>query len=207
MSSSPFLFAQPNTAIDDDLIQLCITAASYQWIWRTGRGNEGQIDPNSPFVAPVAYDEFYDGWGGWRQFLRNWPITSLTAVLINGTAQTISSGWGSPGIGIDQSKKSIFMRTTGNQSLLGRAGSAGFAEGIQNIEVKYMAGYSQVPPQVVKACTHMVAINYKRAGWLDMSSHSQASGGGVTGTTSYRSWIVPPEVQQVMNDFTRDWPV
>src|ERR1039457_1724789 len=77
----PFDFTAPNTALDltnlalvhefttrnttstkeDSLIQLCITAASVELLWRTGRGPEGQVPTNSPFVAPVAYDETYDG--------------------------------------------------------------------------------------------------------------------------------------------------
>ena len=71
---------------DDDLIQLCITAASQEWTWRTARGPEGEIATESPFVAPVAYTEVRDGNGSYRLILRNWPITSVESLLGQRTA-------------------------------------------------------------------------------------------------------------------------
>jgi hypothetical protein len=217
---TPFVFGTPNTDIDltavqlvrdylglksgieDSKIQLCITAASVEWVWRTGRGLEGQVPAASPFVAPVAYDEVYDGNGSWRQILRNWPIVSVETLLINGQPFTQSSGFGSRGWLIDQSAKSLVIRTGGRQSSLGRA-CGGFSEGVQNVEVGYHAGFSSVPADIVKACTQMVAINYKRSEWLDIASHSRGAT-GVSGSTSYRAWAIPPEVAGVIHNYTRD---
>lgn len=187
---------------DDDLIQLCITAASQEWIWRTARGPEGEVATESPFVAPVAYTEVRDGNGSYRLILRNWPITSVESLLVSGQPFSQSTGFGSRGWVIDGSKKSIVIRTGGSQSTLGRA-SGGFDEGIQNVEVQYHAGFTGVPLDIQKACTHMVAINYKRTEWLDMASKSMSAGGS-TGTTSYRSWELPPEILRVMHHYTRD---
>jgi hypothetical protein len=219
---SPFDFTQPNPALDlttievvhgylhlkgttdDSLIQLCITAASLEWIRVTGRGLEGQVPTNSPFVAPVAYDEFYDGNGSYRMFVRNGPIVSVQALLINGKPVTQSTGFGVPGWQIDQSKKSIVMVSAGPQRNIGRAcGGDGFTVGLQNVEAQYTAGFSQVPPDVVEKCTKMVAINYKRSNWLDMASKSEGAG-GVSGTTSYRAWDITPDVARVMRSYARD---
>lgn len=217
-----FDFSAPNTAIDlttlslvrdylgiqsgkaDSIIQLCITAASIEWIWRTGRGLEGDVPTASAFVAPVEYTEKYDGTGGFRQFLRNWPIRSVSRVLINGSTSYESTGFGMAGWMIDSSQKSLVMRPPSRSS---RArGCGGFSEGIQNIEVTYTAGYVQIPPDVIRAATQMVGVNYRRTEWLDFASKS-TSNNGITGTTSYRSWAIPPEVKAVMNLYTRDLPV
>jgi hypothetical protein len=179
---------------DDPRIQLCITSASYLWIWRTGRGLEGQIVKNSPFVAPVSYDEVYDGSGSYRQFLRNWPIVSLIGVSVSGKSVNCV---------IDQSRKSIAVPQK-HRGPLGRSPmGCGFDEGIQNVEVSYLAGFSSVPPQIVEKCTQLVAVNYKRSQWIDQGSKSIGAQ-GVTGTDSYRSWEMPPEVRQVMRDFSRE---
>src|SRR5262245_22685005 len=63
---------------DDDVMQLCITAAGYEWLWRTSRLEPGELDPmKSPFVTPVELPEVYDGNGSARLFVRNWPIRSV----------------------------------------------------------------------------------------------------------------------------------
>jgi hypothetical protein len=176
MGTTPFDFSQPNVNLDltnldlvhqytgvrggaeDTIIQLCITAASVSWIWMTGRGPEGYVPAQSPFVSPQAYDEFYDGNGSARQFVRNWPITAVTGLYVGGQSISASSG-GQPGFLIDQSKKSISITGAYRQHSffscppnLGRT-PGGFPEGIQNVEVQYTAGFSMVPPDVVMACT------------------------------------------------------
>jgi len=236
MSSSPFQFITPNPNIDltnlalvhayggvkssgdDVLIQLCITAASVEWIWRTGRGPEGYVPTASPFVSPQPYDEFYDGNGGSRQLLRNWPVQSVTNLFINGRPVGPSTN-GSPGYLIDQSKKSLSLvgRSTRFNPYVGTRGSHfycapnlgrsfGFPEGIQNVEAQYVAGFMQVPPDIVRACSHMVAINYKRKNWLDQASKTMAAQ-GVSGTDAFRAWEMPPEVLRVISNYSRDWAV
>jgi hypothetical protein len=190
--------------IENDLIQTCITAASVEWIWRTGRGPEGYVPTNSPFVSPVFYDEFYDGNGSVRQFIRNWPIVSVQALLVNGQSISAASGWGSVGWMIDQSKKSLVILSGVPQRTLGRAPwGSGFTEGVQNVEVQYTAGFSRVPQDVVEKCTKMVAVNYRRTKWLDLASETMGSQ-GVTGTTSYRAWEIPPDVAKVISNYSRD---
>jgi hypothetical protein len=232
-----FQFSQPNAAIDlttidlvhsysgvrsggdDSMIQLCITSASLEWIWRTGRGPEGYVPAASPFVTPQPYDEFYDGNGGSRMFLRNWPIRSVQGLYINGRAATPSLGGGQLGYVIDQSKKSLAIVGYSSQSTpyVGTRGSffyrspnlgrtSAFPEGVQNIEAQYTAGFDQVPPDIVRACSHMVAINYKRKGWLDQASKTMGAQ-GVTGTDSFRAWELPPEVMHVIRQYSRDYAV
>ena len=222
---SPFLFAAANSLIDlttvdlvhqyvrlsrtkdDVLIQLCITAASVEWIWRTGRAPEGPPPAKSPFVSPVAYDEVYDGSGSYRQFLRQWPIVSVESLALNGHAASPSTGFGYPGWIIDQGRKSLSLRSAAGQSPLGRASDGrGFTAGTQNVEVLYTAGFTQVPADIVRACTQMVAVNYKRTAWLDQSSETMGSG-GTSGTTAYRAWDVAPEIQKVIRNYTSDLAV
>lgn len=56
------------------------------------------------------------------------------------------------------------------------------------------------PPDVELASRQMVAVNYKRRDWIDQKTRSM---GANAGATSYRDWMVPPEVLQVMNNYKR----
>lgn len=226
MGSGPFVFTQPNADIDltnldlvhqyvsvkggntsqDTLIQLCITAASFQFIWWTGRGpQDGSAPAESPFVTPVAYDEIYDGNGSYRLPLRNWPAQSVTSLTVNGQLRQPSTGFGIPGYLIDSSRRALVCRTAGRQSPYGRAiPGIGFDLGVQNVEAVYMAGFSSTPADIVKAVTHLVAINFKRTQWLDQASKTIGAQ-GVSGTDSYRAWEVPPEVMRVIRYYSRDY--
>ena len=68
-------YAQIQGTNDDNIIQLAITAFSIEFLRMTGRSNmDGSVPKQSPFVALQYYDEWYDGSGTQRQFLRNWPV-------------------------------------------------------------------------------------------------------------------------------------
>lgn len=56
------------------------------------------------------------------------------------------------------------------------------------------------PPDVDLATRQMVAVNYKRRDWIDQKTRSM---GGNAGATSYRDWMLPPEVISVMNSYKR----
>jgi hypothetical protein len=75
----------------DLTIAQIITATSLQILRITGRGPaNGSVPTQSPFVIPVAYDEWYDGNGNNRQFVRNWPVTAVTGIFVNGTPIPLS---------------------------------------------------------------------------------------------------------------------
>jgi hypothetical protein len=174
---------------DDDLISGCITAASAYWLRRTGRGPASDEIPDlSPLVEPVTYDETYDGSGSARQFLRNNPIVSVTTLEVNGRTLPASTKFTERGYVIDGNGKSLVLR------------GELFSEGMQNVHVVYKAGFNGVPADIRLAATQMVAVNYKRRQWIDQKSQAMAAGAG---TVTYRDWELPPEVERVIQNYSR----
>ncbi len=198
-------------ASDDQIIQDSITAFSAYILRRTGRGPlDGTVPSASPFVAPVSYDEFYDGSGTLRQPVRNWPITAVTAVNINGVAAPQSTSPQIPGWVIDGDKRFISFRGTGNpRGYGGYAGyggwganprmqgcGIGFINGIQNIEIQYTAGFSGVPFDLEMAARKVVSLTYKRRGWIGQKAQMMAAGAG---TITYENWEMDQESNRVIN--------
>lgn len=144
------------TTSDDDNIQRCITSASLAWLRRCGRGPiSGSVPTESPFNQVVSYQEVYDGPGGNRLFLRNWPIQSVSSLTVDGLAQQASSGPTVQGYVIDASRKSISSRGAtgflpgygvGFGALGGQGGRrpAAFPEVLQSVAISYMAGFPVV---------------------------------------------------------------
>lgn len=196
---------------DDGLIQGLITSWGYDFLLRTGLGDQSGDFAQSPFTAVCNFDEFYDGTGTYRLFLHNRPIVNVTAVLIDGISLAPSPGFAVQGYVIDGTRKSISVRPGllgwGNQlwnswqaGAYHAFGRLGFARGIQNVEVQYSAGYSTVPFDIQRCAYTVVGQNYKRRSWIDEQSRSMAGGGG---TIRYRDWDIPPDCQRIVDRYTR----
>lgn len=178
-----------NMSDDEKLqVQRCITSASNYWLWKTGKK---AVDGVSPFVMPVEIDEWYDGPGGQRLFVRNTPLVSISVLQINGVSVTASTAFGVNGWLIDSSKKSITLRGGQRFTYTGQGA---------NVRLVSMSGFEQTPPDVVDKATVMVAVNYKRRQWIDQSSQAMAMGAG---TISFRDWELPPDVCSVMDNYSR----
>lgn len=189
------------TTSEDAIIQDCITAFSAYVLRATGRGPAGgEIPATSPFVTPVAYTEVYDGSGSERQPIRNWPITSVTSVTVNGIAIVQSSAFNVPGWVIDGDKKFISIRAGSGASYRGGGYSCGFANGVQNVEISYTAGFSGVPPDLEMMARKVVALNYKRKGWIGQTSQAMAAGAG---TVSYGQWEMDAQDMNVLDFYKR----
>ena len=199
-------YAGVMSAADDSLIQLAITAASVEMLWRTGRSGNGVVPAVSPFIQPNTYDEWYDGSGSERQFLRQWPCRRIHSLQLGGQTVKQSTDWNVTGYAIEDGGRSIAMRSAGSfstrRSMYSR-GARGMDSGVQNLHIVYDAGFDFPPPDVVRAVTQWVAVNYKRQQWIDHASKSMSTGAGVSGTTTYRDWAIPPEVVQVIENYTR----
>jgi hypothetical protein len=195
---------------DDQEIQDCITAFSSWVLTRTGRGpQDGSIPSASPFVTPVSYTENYDGNGSDKMFLRNSPIQSVTTLTINGVVIPLSAAWNQTGYVITGDKKAIALRngngggnapsfttTTFGGWMLGRY----FIRGIQNVNVVYSAGYAGVPFDLEMCARKVVALNYKRTGWLGQKSQSMAHGAG---TISFGDWEMDKDCERTICSYER----
>lgn len=147
-----------NNAQDANL-QACITAASIYFLRMTGRGPANwQNATQNPFNEPVDYFETYDGNTGQKMFLRNFPINTVASLSVAGYSIPQSAGEQSPGYGIDNSGRAIFVRgsgygysgiggVSGFGNVRGRGGfgsSRPFAAGPQTVQVQYNAGFTTI---------------------------------------------------------------
>ena len=202
---------------DDQNIQAIVTGAGIEWLLRTGNGpSDGVTNPTaSPLVEPCAFNEWYDGSGSAEQFLRHWPVQSVTLLQINSVQIPQSTGWGSLGWVVGPSQRSIVLRN-GSNSASPAPGvgtyyywndltfSKGAGGNRLNINVQYTAGYTATPPDITEACIEMVAVNYRRRDWIDQASQAMAQGAG---TVRYRDWELPPRVLKCMRRYARLAPV
>ena len=135
-------------ATDDELLKRLITAASQYiqtWLNRT--------------IASTLYVETYNGTGGNRLILPNYPVTAVGSVAVNFTpipAAPASSG--SSGFLFDSF--GLYLR------------GFSFTEGFQNVAVTYTAGFLTTPPELEQACIELVALRYKERDRVGQNSKS-----------------------------------
>jgi hypothetical protein len=197
--------AIPATNSDDDNINGCIAMSSATFLFKTGRGpQDGTFPEVSPFVQPVEYDEWYDGSGHDRMFLRNFPIKNVLSFTVGFREVIKSLGYGKAGWVISGDKTSIVMRGGGGENLNFRFGVPTIEKGVQNVHVVYLAGYDFVPPDIELAMTKHVALTYKRKDWIGLKSKGM---GNAAGTTSYTDVEFEADVECVIDNHTRRWIV
>lgn len=85
------------------------------------------------------------------------------------------------------------------QYALGAAGVYIFATA--DVGAKVVIGYwaRATPADVMEKVTAQVAINSRRRAWLDQASIMLTQGG----TTTYRSWEIPPDIERCIQLYTR----
>lgn len=148
------------SSTSDPNLQACLTAASIFFLRMSGRGPRNwQNTLQSPFNESVPYTEVYDGITGEKLFLRNFPINSVSSLMIGGTVANPSSGVGLPGYVIDDQGRALVMRGGGSGAspqtfaYIGRFGNGytagagaaycfgAFNSGPQSVQVSYSAGF------------------------------------------------------------------
>lgn len=181
---------------DDGILQLLISSFSRYVLNRTGQAS---------FTSVNSYTEIYDGNNSTRLFLRNYPIVSVSSVIVGAVTVPTSGGLISSGWYIDPSGKSIALRwnTAIYQNPSQTIWPGVFSRGQGNIQVTYTAGYSTVPFDLQEATVEAVGIAYARKDWLDLASKTLSSGAGTSGTTVYRAWHLPPGIQYTIQHYTR----
>lgn len=120
---------------DDELLSSLITAYSkYMQTWMSRN------------ILSATYEDVFDGGGNIKYFPKNYPIRSVSSVIINGQTINASSNDGSG---------YVF-----NESYIGLKGYS-FVYGMLNVRVVYNAGYVSVPADLAQACNELVALRYK----------------------------------------------
>lgn len=186
--------AETNTD-EDSILQFFITSFSQYVLNRTGV---------SSFNSVVQYTDTYDGNGRERLFVRNPPIQTLISAVAGTFNYPFSTGPSVAGIFVEDSQKSIAFRSQVGVLYPPMAiYPYYFPRGIGNIQVTYMGGYNSVPYDLQEICMEEIAILYFRKDWKDLASKAQSAGGGVTGTTTYRSWHLQPRSETILHFYMR----
>jgi hypothetical protein len=199
------------TLAADAVLPGLITSVSLYFLRQTGRGPaDGSIPSQSPFVQPVAYNENYDGSGSDVQFVRNWPITSVTSVQVNGFTLPQSTASNVPGWLVDGTGKCLAIRSGVSSPSYGygwsgsyqRRGGFGyqFFYGRQNVNVQYTAGFSVVPYDIVEAVTETIGLIQRQRSWIGLKSQALAAGGG---TVVYDNVAIPKRMQLAIEFYAR----
>jgi uncharacterized phiE125 gp8 family phage protein len=127
---------------DDDLLQGLINACSTA-IERYCRRK---------FKSQTYTNEFYDGTGYKTLNLKNYPVSNVSSVSIDGVVLSSSNY-------VCKTDTGVLARK--GPSLPGLRVNSNWPEGDWNIQVTYTAGYTTIPDDLELACKMFVASIYK----------------------------------------------
>ena len=154
---------------DDAVLARLISAASAFFVTACARP-----------ILERSYSELYDGKGNGRLYLRQTPVTAVTALSIDDVPVPRATIPGEPG-----------WRLNGNIILLF---GHWFHRGLMNVAVTYTAGYPAPPADVAEAVMELVGLRYRGRDRLGKISE----GLGGMATTAYAQKDVSPFVASVI---------
>ena len=149
------------TSTDDALLTRLISACSdyiQTWLNRD--------------IASQPYVSKRNGPGGSRMMFKNYPVSAVTYLKIDGVVIPTSVN-GSPGYVFD------------DYSLMLVGEVYTFTRGFQNVELSYTAGFATTPNEIEQACIELVAMRYKERDRIGQVSKSI---GGETVTFSQKDF-------------------
>lgn len=94
-------------------------------------------------------------------YLKDWPVTAVSSVVMDGVAIPVSSD--GIQIGYQFDSESIYYI------------GANFTAGRRNVTISYTAGYTTIPADVVHAVIEIAAQTYREKQWIGLQSKSLAS--------------------------------
>ena len=139
-------------------------------------------------IKTANYVETRNGNGRTSIMLRNYPLTAIASIAVDGMTvparlSPLSSGY-------------VF-----DDSMIYLSGYA-FNRGYQNIQVLYTAGYDIIPADIVQACIECVSFRFKERERIGQASKS--IGGEVI---SYTVTDLPKNVRMILDQFKNVVPV
>lgn len=194
------VLTMPNpTAQQEAILQGMISSASKKFLLETGY-DLGALG-TGPFAGVDEYNEWYDGNGSFRLFLKKRPIRSVTLLQVYNNVINLSQNWNQGGFVIDQGQSSISIRQGGGTTVsIGWPGFGGtFGCQPQSVNVQYTAGYDITPQDIQDAIVEYVVQNYKRWGSIDEATQQMTD----LGTITYRSWEMTPRARKTFQDYRR----
>lgn len=136
----------------------------------------------------MSYEDVCDGRGRDKQTLRNYPVTAVSSVTVDGISIPAATSVVAPGF--------LFH----NRTLMLR--HYRFSRGLQNVVVNYTAGFDSTPNDLDLATCELVALKYnerKRQGVT-----SQTIAGQII---IYKQTDMPPSVQTVLDNYDNKVPL
>jgi hypothetical protein len=176
------------TDTSQDIVLARLISAFSQWfLTQVNRGA----------LISSTYTEQRNGQGGDSLTTIYWPIQSITSLTVDGITIPASVN-GSPGYVFDSF--TIWL-TTGYSLTSGFSScfDARFRRGRGNVQILYVAGYTNVPLDIEQAVIDQVAFTLRRQPNLGTTSQSM---NGIT-TVSFSQKDLAPGVQAVV-EFYRD---
>lgn len=162
----------------DPLLERLITAASASISQYTNRN-----------LLTASYTETSDGLGNFYTCTKNFPVTAVASVTIDGVSIPISSG---------PLDNGFFFDAWG----VGVRGCQ-FNRGRQNVTITYTAGYATIPADIEQACIDLVAMKFREKDRVGVRSHSVGPGG----STVYITMAMPDSVKAVLSNYIRRIPL
>jgi uncharacterized phiE125 gp8 family phage protein len=178
-NAKQWLNVDPGNLNADVLLTRLITAAS-AWI-------EAYLGRT---IGINSYSQAFNGRGSGAQtlVLPQYPITTVTAVSVDGVPVTYSPGLLTSGFDYDQ----YCVYLAGYE----------FTKGLRNVSVSWQAGYSSVPFDIEQACIHLIASRFRERDRIDETSKN------IQGmVVSFRITDLPPAVASMLQPYRRVMPV
>lgn len=157
---------------DDALIKRLLAAAS-GWI-RSYLNRD---------INAAAYTDTMDGTGTRKLTLKQYPITGVDSVTVNGLALA-SSAFVARGASL--------ARTDGYR----------WPEGYGNVVVSYTAGFAAFPDEVTQACLQLAAWRYRERTRMGESQIATPQGQNI----SFQTSAVPNDVKELLDNMRRVIP-
>ena len=145
------------------------------------------------FTSTVYVSEVYDGNGSTAMFLDNFPITTMTSIVVIEPDATLTTLAGTE-FDVDAGTGEIrFIRQC-------TAAYCYFPSGFQNLQANYTAGFAAVPEDIQEATAHMCAYIYGLAGMVvgvkseKLGDYAKAF--GIVGEEQ-----MPPLIKQMLSQY------
>jgi hypothetical protein len=174
--------------VDMDVVGRLITAVSWQI------QNFLSYD-----IASQTYSRTFNGRGGDRLMVPDYPVTAVQALSVDGVAIPPAQSQTDSGYVCD-GKATIYLR------------GYTFNRGVQNVALTYVAGYAVTPPDIVQACLEWVKTSLER---MDRAANvtmlkagvMQVEFGGDVMTSGRRMVApMPPAVYALLQPYARVFP-
>ena len=140
-------------------------------------------------LSATAYTDVFDGTGGQRLLLTNYPLISVSSVSVDGRVIPAAADAAASGYAFD-----IYGVTL--------RGSYAFTAGRLNVSVAYTAGYAVLPVEIEQAAIELCSLRYSERRRPGVAT--QSIGGE---NVSYRDTDMTGSIKSLLSQYKKVTPV